>query len=65
MTNEDIIRHFEKEPDGAWRCVEPVEIETPDGPLAVPVGARFTFGEARQGLDVAEYLERLGAQFGS
>jgi hypothetical protein len=65
MINEEIIRHFEKQADGAWLCLAETVIETPSGPLTLTPGSRFSFGETEGGLDVAEYLERLGVQFGS
>ncbi len=65
MTNEAILQCFAKQPDGTWLCISATLIETPDGPLPIEPGARFGFGESHQGLDVAEYLEQLGAQFGS
>ena len=65
MTNDEIIRNFEKHADGSWVCLEATVIETASGPVPIKPGARFNFGETHQGLDVAEYLELLGAQFGS
>ena len=65
MDNARILRSFERGPDGAWICREPVTIATPDGEIAVEPGMTFRFGERREHLDVAEYLEQLGAQFGS
>ncbi|MDB5591300.1 hypothetical protein [Enterovirga sp.] len=60
-----ILESFEHRPDGAWCCTAAVVIETPEGPLAVEPGTVFVFGEKVGQLDLAEYLERLGAQFGS
>lgn len=60
-----ILRSFEHESDGSWRCVAEVTLETPEGPVAVEPGMRLSYGQDVGGLDVAEYLEQLGAQFGS
>lgn len=65
MTNETILQHFEKREDGTWLCIAPTAIETSTGPLAIEPGQHFAFGESHAGLDVAEFLEQLGAQFGS
>ncbi len=65
MDNVDILQAFERQPDGAWLCMTPVTIATIDGPLAIEPGMRFAFGQRHGHLDVAEYLEQLGAQFGS
>ena len=65
MTNDEIIRCFEKQADGTWLCVAAAAIATPEGAIEVAPGRRFAFGETMRGLDVAEYLEQLGVQFGS
>ncbi|WP_375461701.1 hypothetical protein [uncultured Enterovirga sp.] len=67
MTSDNIhiLQAFERQPDGSWRCIEAVSIVTPDGTLSVEPGMTFTFGKMFEHLDVAEYLEQLGAQFGS
>lgn len=63
--NLDILRSFERRPDGSWACLTETEIATQDGTIAIRPGAVFRFGDSRLHLDVAEYLEQLGAQFGS
>lgn len=63
--NIAMLEAFERHPDGRWTCLKPVTIETPAGTLHVEPGMSFAFGERRDGLDLAEYLEQLGAQFGS
>lgn len=63
--NLDILGAFARRPDGSWACTRPTEIATPHGRLTVAAGAVFRFGERHGQLDVAEYLEQLGAQFGS
>lgn len=65
MDNRDILRCFEQGLDGTWTCREAVVISTPHGDLAFAPGMTFKFGERHEQLDVAEYLEQLGAQFGS
>lgn len=65
MDSSHIIGRFERHPDGSWTCREAVTIDTHDGPAEIEPGRTFHFGERIDGLDVAEMLERLGAQFGS
>lgn len=65
MTNDEIIQNFDKQADGAWLCTVEAVIETPMGPITIAPGERFAFGQIHEGLDVAEYLEQLGVQFGS
>lgn len=65
MDTSEIIRRFERQPDGSWICREAVTVDTHGGPVAVEPGMTFHYGESVDGLDMAEMLERLGAQFGS
>jgi hypothetical protein len=65
MVNEEIIQNFEKQADGAWVCVTETVIETLNGPVTIEPGRRFGFGDPGPGVDIAEYLEQLGVQFGS
>ena len=65
MNGPDILQHFERSPDGTWVCREAVSIQTAGGPIAVEPGMTFRYGTSVDGIDVAEMLERLGAQFGS
>jgi hypothetical protein len=65
MDGPHLLPRFERQPDGSWLCLEPATINRPDGPIALEPGMRFTFGEKHEGFDVAEYLEQLGAQYGS
>lgn len=63
--NLDILASFEHRPDGTWLCIAPVTIVTSDGPVSIERGAAFAYGDIVGHLDVAEYLEQLGASFGS
>lgn len=65
VDSTDILSRFERQTDGSWICREAVTIATHDGPKPVEPGMTFHFGEQVDGLDIAEMLERLGAQFGS
>lgn len=65
MDNTEILRCFEHGADGSWTCVERTVIATPHGDIAAEPGMTFRYGEKHGMLDVAEYLEQLGAQFGS
>lgn len=63
--NLDILRAFEHRPDGSWICVAATTIVTQDGAFSVQPGTIFAYGDKVGLLDVAEYLEQLGASFGS
>ena len=65
MDSSDIMKRFERQPDGSWTCREAVTVETAHGPVAIGPGQVFHFGEKVDDVDLAELLERLGAQHGS
>ena len=65
MDNVEILESFEKEADGTWVARADVTIMGERGPVEIAAGERIGFGERRGELDVAEYLEQLGVQFGS
>lgn len=65
MQRHDILDCFEHRNDGAWVCVKPVRLTTNRASIDIRQGTRFDYGGKVAGVDLAEYLERLGAQFGS
>ena len=65
MDNREILAAFAHRADGSWICVAEARIVTTDGEVAVAPGTVFRFGDRLGHLDVAEYLEQLGASFGS
>ena len=65
MDSSEILRRFERQPDGTWICREAVTIETAHGPVPVEPGQAFHYGQPVDDLDLAEMLERLGAEHGS
>ena len=54
---KDFIRHFEREPGGAWKCVSPAEITTIMGRIQVAAGTRFTPGTIFMAVDIVHLLE--------
>lgn len=65
MDSADLLRRFERHEDGSWTCLDHAEIMTVAGPITIEAGQTFVYGQKVGPLDVAEYLEQLGAQFGS
>lgn len=61
----DILGFFEHRTDGAWVCVRPFTLNTRSSQIDIRCGQRFEYGRRVGGLDLAEYLEQLGSQFGS
>ena len=65
MDAAEILRRFERQPDGTWTCRVAVTVETAHGPVSVEPGQVFHFGDHLDDVDLAELLERIGAQHGS
>ena len=65
MAKHDILGYFEHRRDGAWVCVRPFTLTTRSASIDIRQGQRFDYGKRVGGLDLAEYLEQLGSQFGS
>jgi hypothetical protein len=65
VQRHDILNFFEHRTDGSWVCTKPVRLTTSRAEVDIRQGKRFGYGDKVAGVDLAEYLERLGAQFGS
>lgn len=65
MQRHEILNYFEHRDDGSWVCVRPVTLTTTRASVDIRQGMRFNYGGRVGGLDLAEYLEKLGSQFGS
>ncbi|GJE08274.1 MULTISPECIES: hypothetical protein [Methylobacterium] len=65
MDTHQILGFFEHRTDGAWVCVKPFTLTTRSASVDIQRGMRFDYGKRVGGVDLAEYLERLGSQFGS
>ena len=53
----DFIKHFVREPDGAWRCVSFAEITTIMGRIQVSEGTVFRPGTIFMAVDIVKLLE--------
>ena len=53
----DFIKHFVRESDGAWLCVEKATLELPQGRIQVTQGSRFSPGTEFMGIDLAKMLD--------
>lgn len=58
----NFIKHFEREADGAWRCIESGELDSPLGRIQVTVGSRFCPGTSFMGVDLVRWLDEQQAQ---
>ena len=54
---QNVIESFVRESDGAWRCIDPVELSLPGGRIQVAPGTRFIRGIPYMGVDLAQLLE--------
>lgn len=65
MTEHEILHSFQKQPNGMWKCLRPIQIEGPSGSVGLSPGISFSPGIAFMGLDVAAYLNSLAAKYGA
>ena len=54
---DSFIRNFVREAEGAWRCVQPAELNWNSGRIQVAPGTTFTRGTMFMGIDLASLLE--------
>ena len=57
VSPEQIRRHFRRDADGAWRCVEGVTVTHPSGRIEIAVGTRLERGQRFMGVDLAAWIE--------
>jgi len=57
MSPEQIRRHFRREADGSWLCVEGCRVPHPSGRIEIAVGTRLAHGQRFMGVDLASWLE--------
>jgi hypothetical protein len=57
VTPEHIHRHFRREADGSWLCVEGCSVPHPSGRIEIAVGTRLWQGRRFMGVDLAGWLE--------
>ena len=54
----EFIKHFIREDQGSWRCVEPAELKVDGSRIQVAAGTRVTRGTSFMGVDLAALLDR-------
>ena len=52
------IKHFHRDPFGAWLCISPATVDLPDGRIQVTPGSRFTPGTMFMNVDLAALLDK-------
>ena len=59
---EQFIRHFRREGEGTWVCVEHATLSLPQGRVQVSPGTRFTPGTTFMNVDLSQMLEEQYAK---
>jgi len=54
---KQFIKAFVRDRYGAWRCIAPADLQTPQGRIQVTPGTVFTKGTKFMNVDIAELLE--------
>ena len=55
---QNFIKHFRREGDGVWVCVDAATLQLPEGRVQVAPGSRFTLGTKFMNIELAAILER-------
>jgi len=64
MTDQELLSHFRKQPDGTWSCIEPTQLAGPSGNLAILPGEPFRRGALFMGVNIAAELDAAAARLG-
>ena len=59
---KDFIENFVRDNAGAWRCVSPAELQTPQGRIQIAPGSVFTRGTKFMNVDLATLLDEQRAK---
>ena len=54
---ENFIKHFVREDEGEWSCVESAELLLSTGRIQVTPGTKFTRGTVFMGVELAKLLD--------
>jgi len=64
MGENQLMNRFKREGPGAWICVEPAVLVTPQGRVEITPGMRFTLGTKFMNVEIARLLDDEYARFG-
>jgi len=57
---EDLVDHLERQPDGSWKLVKSIGMQSGPGMcLGIPAGRIFAPGETFMGIDLVAELEAI------
>jgi hypothetical protein len=54
-------KHFSRDKEGSWTCMEGCAIDLPGGRIQIAVGTRLTRGTSFMGVDLATMLDEYHA----
>jgi hypothetical protein len=64
MTELEVLRSFERQPNGMWACARSVKITGPAGEMSIGPGMSFSRGASFMGVNLAEILDNLALKYG-
>lgn len=64
MTDQELLSHFQRLPDGTWSCISPIHIGGPAGNLAIVPGEPLRRGWHIMGINIAAELDAAAARLG-
>lgn len=62
MTDQELLSHFQREPNGMWTCVKGITITGPGGEVGLGPGASFSHGAQFMGVNLAALLDAAAAR---
>ncbi len=54
---KEFFRRFRREGVGVWVCIQPAEVQVPEGRVQVSPGTRFTRGTSFMNVEMAALLD--------
>lgn len=64
MTDQELLSHFQRNPDGSWSAIRPITIGNQNGSIGVGPGMSFSRGVSFMGVNLAEELDAAAARQG-
>lgn len=65
MTDAELLSHFQRNPDGSWTTVKPIQLSSPGGgSIGAGPGMTFTRGVLFMGVNLAAELDAAAARVG-
>jgi hypothetical protein len=61
MSKGEFLNRFQRQPDGAWCCTNPIKIDGPST-FTIRQGVVFSPGALLLGLDLAKELDRMAVE---